>query len=73
MKQDKIRFDPQIAQVCDTPFEMPEERRIEPTVIPIRQRLTLEWIKLGLVLVVGIALRKDAHPHLVEWRLLERG
>ncbi len=52
VKKNEVGFDSQIEQIANPTFEMPEKFGVETAVIPIRERLSLERIKLRLILIV---------------------
>src|SRR5688572_24652683 len=77
MEENDVRLDSHFAQLRDTPIDVLEKFRIESSEIPLirltfRFRPALKGVMERLVLAVGVVLRKNAHPQLVEWRMLQR-
>jgi len=68
MKQDEVCFDPHFAQIGDALLDVGEERGVRPCEVTLARRVALEGIERGLVVVVLIALGKDAHANFVEGR-----
>ena len=72
VKENEVGFNAHIEQITDALFEMTEKLGIESAVIPVLERPALERIELRLILIIRVALRKDAHPHLVERCIFKR-
>jgi len=67
MKENEIGLDAESAKIGDALFQMREEGRIGSGEVVDAGGRAFEGIKGGLVMVVLVALGKDAHANLVEW------
>ncbi len=88
VEEDEVGLDAELLQVEDAALELLEIDGVQAVVVPLREgrlvvvvahrhvplagEAALERVGLGLVVVVSVALGKDAHPHLVERRLFQR-
>ena len=71
MKENQVRLDIEISQIADLLFEVMKESWIGAIEVALAALISNEWVKVGFVVVIFVALWKNAHTKLIEGSFLQ--